>query len=111
MKTKATVHRSSGAVGLKGTHHSKYWRYFFATVISRTAEGYAQATVQRDQTLLAGPIARPNPENAGKVAVAEAAAGTADQFSKKLQNAPEYATQKGPIRTKIFVIETPKLTN
>ena len=84
---------------------------FFATVLSRSAEGYAQATVQRDQTLFGGTVVRPNPENGGKVAVAEAASGTADLVAEKLRNAPEFVTRKGPIRAKIFVLETPKLIN
>lgn len=110
-KLKATLHSSTGELGLKGTFHSKYWQYFFATVLSRSAEGYAQASVQRDRNIFGNYQEVPNPQNAGKSAVAEAASSTADLVADRMKNMPEYITKKGPIRTKIFIIETPKLIN
>jgi hypothetical protein len=108
---KATLHSSTGEIGLMGTFNSKYWQYFFATVLSRTAEGYAQATVQRDRNIIGNYQTVPNTENAGKSAIAEAASSTANLVSDKLKNLPEFVTKKGPIKTKIFIIETPSLIN
>jgi hypothetical protein len=110
-KLKATLHSQSGQLGLKGTFHSKYWQYFFATVISRGAQGYAEATVERNRNVFGTYQEIPNPENAGKTAVAEAASGTTDLIADEMRNLPEFVTKKGPIRTKIFITETPKLLN
>ncbi len=108
---KATIHDSNVQIGLQGTLHSKYWQYFFATVLSRSAEGYAQASVQRDRNIFGSYQEVPSAENAGKVAVTQAAASTADIIADGLKNLPEFVTRKGPMITKVFVIETPTLTN
>lgn len=110
-KVMASIHSSTGEVGLVGTHHSRYWQHFFATVMSRAAEGYAQASVDRNQNIFGNFQQVPSVENAGKVAVAEAASGTADLVAQNMRSSPEFVTKKGPIRTKIFITETPKLTN
>lgn len=108
---KATLHSSTGQLGLKGTFHSKYWQYFFATVMARTAEGYAQATVDRDRNVFGMYQQKPNPSNAGKAAVAEAASSTANQLAERVRNLPEYVTKRGPIKTKVFIMKTPELIN
>ena len=110
-KLKATLHSNTGGLGLKGTHHSRYWQFFFANILSRGAQGYAQASVQRDRNIFGTYQEVPSVENAGKVAVAEAAAGTADEIADQMRQLPEYVTKSGPIRTKIFITETPKLIN
>ena len=109
-KLKATLQNNRGGLGLKGTMHSHYWQYFFATVMSRAAEGYAQASVQRDRNLFGNYQEVPSTENAGKTAVAEAASSTANLISDRMKNSPEYMITKGPIRTKIFIMDTPKLS-
>ena len=108
---KATLHSSSGELGLKGTFHSKYWQYFFATVLSRTAEGYAQASVERDRNIFGIYQEKPSPRNSGKSAVAEAAASTANLVSSRMKSLPEFVTKKGPIKTKVFITATPTLIN
>lgn len=110
-KLSATVHSSSGELGLVGTHHSHYWRYFFASLMGRAAEGYAQASVQRSRNIFGGFEQVPTAENAGKMAIAEAASETADQATTKMKNTPEYTVVRGPIRVKIFVTKRPKLTD
>ena len=110
-KVLASIHSTTGEVGLVGTHHSRYWQHFFATVMSRAAEGYAQASVERNQNIFGNYQQVPSTENAGKAAVAEAASSTADIIADNMRNLPEFVTKKGPIRTKIFITETPKLTN
>lgn len=110
-KLKATLHSKTGEFGLKGTFHSKYWQYFFATVMARGAEGYVQASVQRDRNIFGNYQEIPSQENAGKTAIAEAASETANVISDEMKNRPEFVTKKGPIRTKIFITETPKLIN
>jgi len=110
-KLLASIHSSGGEVGLVGTHHSKYWSHFFATVLARAAEGYAQASVERNQNLFGNFQQVPNQENAGKVAVASAASETANVVSREIKNLPEYASIRGPIRAQVFITEKPTLTN
>ena len=110
-KVKATVHSVTGALGLKGTHHSNYWKYFVATILSKTAEGYADSFVERERNFFGGYQAVPNPQNAEKKAVAGAAASTANMLKDRMKAMPEYTTIRGPIRTKVFLMENPKLTN
>lgn len=108
---KATVHSVTGQLGLKGTHHSNYWQYFFANLLARGAEGYANAVIDQRRNIFGTYQRVPSPDTAGKVAVAEAASGTADLLQEKMRTLPEYTTVEGPVETKIFIMETPKLTN
>ena len=110
-KLLASIHSVTGEVGLVGTHHSRYWSHFFAMLLSRGAEGYAQASVERNQNIFGNYQQIPNQNNAGKVAVAEAASGTADLVAEKMRNLPEYVTKRGPIKTKVFITKTPSLVN
>jgi hypothetical protein len=105
----ATVHSSSGELGLKGTVTSHYWRYFFASVLSSAAEGYADATVQRQRNLFGNYENVPTAENAGKQGLAQGASQTADVMSEKMKSAPEFTTVRGPITTKIFIIDDVKM--
>jgi hypothetical protein len=107
---KATVHSTSGEVGLDGTFHSRYWQYFFATILSRAAQGYSQATVERERNFFGDFQTVPTPENASKVGVVEGASATADMIAERARSAPEFITKSGPIEAKIFITETPKLT-
>ena len=108
---KATIHSTSGEVGLEGTFHSRYWQFFFATMLSRAAQGYSQATVERERNFFGDFQTVPNPENAGKVGLVEGASATTEMIAERAQSAPEYITKEGPISAKIFIVETPKLTN
>lgn len=105
----ASIHNPSGELGLVGTHHSHYWRYFFATIMSRAAEGYAQASVERNQNVWGNFQQVPNHKNAGKIAVAEAASSTTDVIDQRMKQIPEYTLKKGPIRARIFITQKPIL--
>lgn len=104
----ATVHSSTGELGLTGTVTSHYWQYFFASVLASAAEGYAEATVQRQQNLFGNYQNVPTTETAGKKGVAEGAAQTADVMAEKMKSAPEFTTVRGPINTMIFIIDDVK---
>lgn len=108
---KATIHSVTGRLGLKGTHRSNYWQYFFATLLARGAEGYATALVDQKRNVFGDYQRVPSPDAAGKVALAEAASSTADILQEKMRTLPEYTTVQGPIKTKVFIMETPKLTS
>ena len=101
----ATVHSSSGELGLKGTVTSHYWQFFFASVLASAAEGYAEATVQRQRDFFGQFQNTPTVENAGKTGVAKGASQTAEIMADKMKSAPEYTTVRGPIHTKIFIID------
>jgi len=107
---KATLHSSSGVLGLKGTFRSRYWQHFFATVLGRAAEGYARATVDQ-QSGFFGFQPKPNLENAGKVAAAEGAAATAGEVQQKMKSLPEYVTKKGSTLIKVFILNEPTEIN
>lgn len=106
---KATVHSVTGELGLVGTYNSHYWSYFFAAVLARGAQGYAEGIVQRDRNILGQYINVPNNDNSGRIAVAQAGQQTAELMAEQMKQAPEFTTAKGPILTKIFVMEAPKL--
>jgi len=65
---KATLLSDSGNLGLSGVHHSHYWKYFVANVLSRGAQGYADASIDRQTTIFGGVQQLPTAENATKAA-------------------------------------------
>ncbi|MCC6817510.1 MAG: hypothetical protein IT245_01285 [Bacteroidia bacterium] len=108
VRTTATVHSSSGSLGIEGTLSSHYWRYFFASVLSAAAAGYSQATVQRSQSLV-GFQNNPTTDTAAKVGAAEGFSQTADLMAENMKAAPEFTTVRGPITTKVFIIDDQKI--
>lgn len=109
VNTTATVHSSSGALGLEGSTSSHYWRYFFASVLSAAAQGYSEATVQRQRDFFGQFQNTPTTDSAGKIGVAEGFSQTADLMAENMKSAPEFTTVKGPIRTKVFIIDDMKI--
>lgn len=103
--TVATLHDSSGALGVEGTYNSYYWRYFFASMLSAAARGYAEATVQRQRDFFGQFQNTPSQGSAVKVGAAEGFSQTADMMAENMKTAPEYVRVSGPIRTKIFIID------
>lgn len=101
----ATVHSSTGELGLTGTVTSHYWQFFFASVLASAAEGYAEATVQRQRDFFGQFQNTPTVENAGKTGIARGASQTAEIMADKMKSAPEFTTVRGPIHTKIFIID------
>lgn len=106
---KASLQSVKGELGLKGSHESYYWSYFFASVMAKAAEGYANAQVSRDRNILGQYVQTPGEANAGKVAVSEGASQTANMLSDQMKQAPEWTKVEGPILAKIFIIESPKI--
>lgn len=93
-----------GILGLVGKVESGEGLYFGAEILAAGAAGYADATVERKETLT-GYADAPTLANASRKAIAAALGRTADRFSDKLRSVPEYAVLKGPVDIKIIVTD------
>lgn len=103
----ASAMDNKGILGVVGNLVSNEGKYFAAEVISAGAAGYADSTISRTQNLLGSTSEVPSEDTFAKKALTAALSKTADRFSEKLKQAPEYSILEGPVPIQILVIEQP----
>lgn len=103
----ASAMDNKGILGVVGNLVSNEGKYFAAEVISAGAAGYADSTISRTQNLLGSTSEVPSEDTFAKKALTAALSKTADRFSEKLKQAPEYSILEGPVSIQILVIEQP----
>lgn len=100
-----------GILGLKGEIVSNESIFFSAEVIAAAASGYADSTIERNQNSYGNSIDSRNEDTFAKKAITSALSKTADRFSEKLKQAPEYSVLEGPVSIQILILDMPKQIN
>lgn len=98
-----------GVLGLEGKLMSDEGNFFAAEMIAAGASGYADSTINRDQNVFGNQVDSRTGDTFAKKAVVSALSKTADRFSEKLKQVPEYAVLKGPVPIQILILEQPTL--
>lgn len=98
-----------GILGIEGEYVSGEQKYFGAEFLASAAAGYADSTVEREQTALGAYVEKPGVDTHTKKALASALSKTAERFSEKLKQAPEYSVLVGTFNINILVLDQPKL--
>jgi hypothetical protein len=106
----ASAMDSKGILGLSGTVISNEESYFAAEVIAAGAAGYADSTIQRDQNAFGNSVDNRSTDTFAKKAIVAGLSKTAERFSEKLKQAPEYSVLEGPIQIQILILEQPTIT-
>ncbi len=99
-----------GILGLEGKLVSNEGKFFAAEVIAAAAAGYADSTINRDQNSLGSSVESRSEDTFAKKALTAALSQTAERFSEKLKQAPEYSMLEGPIQIQILILDQPTLT-
>lgn len=97
-----------GTLGLTGVLNSGEATYFGAELLAAGAAGFSDSTIERGQNALGNYVEAPTLGNSTKRALAAAMTKTADRFSEKLKQVPEFVTLAGPTRIKILITEDGK---
>ncbi|MFZ3231736.1 MAG: TrbI/VirB10 family protein [Pseudobdellovibrio sp.] len=105
----ASAMDQKGILGLEGELISNEAKYFSAEVISAGAAGYADSTISRSQNSFGNTVENQSEDSFTKKALTAALSKTADRFSEKLKQAPEYSILEGPIEIQILILEQPAL--
>lgn len=105
----ASLMDEKGIFGIEGKLVSNEKGYFLAELLSAGAAGFADATIARDQNLLGNSIESKSEDTFAKKALTSALSRSADRFSEKLKQAPEYSILEGPVQIQILVLEQPTL--
>lgn len=105
----ASAMDTKGILGLIGNLVSNEGKYFAAEVIAAGAAGYSDSTINRTQNILGGTSEIQSEDTFAKKALTSALSRTADRFSEKLKQAPEYSILEGPISIQILVLEQPSI--
>lgn len=106
-EVQASAMDEKGILGLVGNLVSNEGKYFAAEVIAAGAAGYADSTINRNQNILGSTIEIPSEDTFAKKALTSALSKTADRFSEKLKQAPEYSILQGPVQIQILVLDQP----
>ena len=101
---KASGHSIGGEAGLLGEFHSNEAMYFGGEFLAAGAAGFADATIQRNQTAFGQYQTVPGVDTAAKGAVVNAMSKTADRFAEKQRQQPGYTTVRGGQR--VYVLFT-----
>ena len=107
----ASVLDFKGIQGLEGKLVSNEDKFFIAEFLAAGAAGYADSTIERNQTILGNQSENRNEDTFAKKALVSALSRTADRFAEKLKQSPEYSILQGPVEVQILITEQPKLTN
>lgn len=99
-----------GVLGLKGSVVSNEETYFAAEFLAAGAAGYADSTIQRDQNVYGNSVENRSSDTFAKKALVVGLSKTAERFSEKLKQAPEYSVLEGPIQIQILIQEQPTIT-
>ncbi len=104
---KATGLAASGQVGLEGDYHTQEGLFFAAEILTAGAAGYADATTQRNQTLLGTYQTAPTLANASKQGAVTALSKSAERFAERERTAPEYTEIEGGREIQIILEASP----
>ena len=99
-------HSFKGEMRLQGRHETKFWTYFWASVGANAIGGFADASKDREPTIL-GSRDVVSPSNVAKNSVAEGAKAGARVFIDELKNFPEFTVVMGPTLDNLIITETP----
>ncbi|MBC7429999.1 MAG: hypothetical protein H7336_15400 [Bacteriovorax sp.] len=100
-----------GILGIKGTVISNEELFFAAEFLAAGSAGYADSMISREQNAYGNTVENKTSDTLAKKALVAGLSKTADRFSEKLKQAPEYAVLEGPIQIQILILDQPTLTN
>lgn len=100
------THTFKAEMRLKGRHETKFWTYFWATVGANAVGGFADASKDREPTII-GSRSIISPSNIGRNSMAEGAKAGARIFAEELKNFPEFTVVMGPVLEKLTITEQP----
>ena len=81
---------------LKGRHETKLWTYFWASVAANAVGGFAEASKDREHTIV-GSKSIVSTGNLVKSSVVSGAQAGAGVFLDELKNYPEFTVVIGPV--------------
>jgi hypothetical protein len=110
-QVQAAAMNDKGILGLEGKLISNEGKYFAAEVAAAGAAGYADSTINREQNAFGNSSDVKSEDTFAKKALVSALSKTADRFSEKLKQAPEYSVLEGPISIQILILDQPVQTN
>ena len=101
-------HKFKGEMRLKGRHESKFWTYFWASVGANAVGGFAEASKDREHTIL-GSKSVTSPSNIAKGALAEGAKAGSKVFLDEIKSYPEFTVVMGPTLATAVISEEPDI--